>query len=525
MFHSAVKSIVATIGLSLLGLTLFIGLMVTGAGTLRAVAPLYVDDDTCPAAGSGTTGDPYCAIQSAVDAAVNLAEIRVAGGTYTGTQTVEAQDGWEYTQVVLIDRKSITVKGGYDGANWGATPDPLAFPSVIDAERSGRGITALGTSSQEVTLDGLTVTGGDYTGLGNAGGVANNSCLGRGYDCGGGMRVKNLKLIMRNMIVYDNIAGRTGQDRSSQGGGLDLHFLEAGSMILNSKIISNTASGVFGYGGGLYVYDGELSINNSLIEQNMASNSGGGLMITYAEALVSSGTSFNNNSAASTGGAIFDQQAYCSSKNRSLLVKDGYLTENQALAGAAIYLSHPNGSTGDCGATLTNLIMADNSSGNNNIDEALIMVRNRDDTFTLLMNHITAADNKVPTFLHLMGDSGSQAITTTVNNTLVVSTTYGIAANEEAGELVIDVNNPLMYEVNDHYSVVAGTPFFDVLDPVSGDPKLAVDYHLLLGSAAIDAGTDVGILVDIDGDPRSDSFPDIGADELPGSIYLPTVLK
>ena len=45
------------------------------------------------------------------------------------------------------------------------------------------------------------------------------------------------------------------------------------------------------------------------------------------------------------------------------------------------------------------------------------------------------------------------------------------------------------------------------MDPAAGD------YHLGAGSAAINAGTDIGVTEDIDGDPRI-APPDIGADEV-----------
>ena len=50
---------------------------------------------------------------------------------------------------------------------------------------------------------------------------------------------------------------------------------------------------------------------------------------------------------------------------------------------------------------------------------------------------------------------------------------------------------------------------------------------LLPGSAALDAGVDVGVTTDFDGDPRPmGDGHDIGADErFPVTIYLPLTLK
>jgi hypothetical protein len=64
-----------------------------------------------------------------------------------------------------------------------------------------------------------------------------------------------------------------------------------------------------------------------------------------------------------------------------------------------------------------------------------------------------------------------------------------------------------------------------------GDPAFGADgYHLTAGSAAIDKGVPAGVLTDIDGQPRSTSTPDLGADEYwqagyPKFAYRPLILK
>ena len=58
------------------------------------------------------------------------------------------------------------------------------------------------------------------------------------------------------------------------------------------------------------------------------------------------------------------------------------------------------------------------------------------------------------------------------------------------------------------------------MDPDGGD------YHIGVGSAAIDRGVDAGVMTDMDGDHRPIGLlPDIGADEAWRWIFLPLVLR
>jgi hypothetical protein len=79
----------------------------------------------------------------------------------------------------------------------------------------------------------------------------------------------------------------------------------------------------------------------------------------------------------------------------------------------------------------------------------------------------------------------------------------------------------------DSYGFETGTHSL-IGDPLFVDP-LHDDYHLLLGSPAIDHGIDAGVYTDLDGNPRPiGSGFDIGAYEFRGPftrVYLPLVYK
>jgi hypothetical protein len=497
----------------------------------QAQIAIYVDDDTCPAVGSGTQIDPYCHIQDAVDAALDGYEVRVAAGTYTGTQTVAVQqavDVYTYTQVVVIT-KSLTLQGGYSPDDW-YTPDPTANPTVIDAERQGRGISIVGTYNihPEVTVDGFTVTGGDYTGLGNPPGEANRVCAGTGADCGGGFYAYECAFTLRNSIVTDNIASH------DYGNGGGIYFLQSagpGSRIENTLVVSNSAPGSGGAGGGMFSVrvDHPLTITHSTFQDNYAQQSGGGLHLGFniKDLVTVSETDFFSNTAQTDlGGGVRVRM----SQNGEILRMDRVRFQyNQANSrGGALFLDAAGLVTPK--ARLTNLLFTGNRLTSAGAEDAIIGI---DGAFTSLeveLAHVTAADNSAVTFLYAQSSHNSgTAVTVTLTNTLLSFFTNAFAAQElDAGEeVVIQHNRTLTQYVSNLHQNEGGSPTFTAIDSLAGDPKLSDSYHLQFGSAAIDAGVDAGVTVDIDGDarPQGDA-PDIGADELViRYIFLPTVLR
>jgi len=110
-------------------------------------------------------------------------------------------------------------------------------------------------------------------------------------------------------------------------------------------------------------------------------------------------------------------------------------------------------------------------------------------------------------------------VTITLVNNIVVSHNVGITATPGATLIV-------------SYTLLWGNGS----DPISGTGVLTTsplfaapaqqDYHLLPGSPAVDAGIDVGVTGDVDGDHRPiGAFPDVGADEVRFRVFLPLVLR
>jgi parallel beta-helix repeat protein len=114
----------------LLALALVLGFSLLTAMPVAAATTWYVDDDNCPGPGSGSVGDPFCAIQAAVSAASSGDTIYVRSGTY-----------YEH---VVVD-KQLTLQG------------EDRERTIIDGSGSGD---AVHIAANYVTLESLTVTNG-----------------------------------------------------------------------------------------------------------------------------------------------------------------------------------------------------------------------------------------------------------------------------------------------------------------------------------------------------------------------------
>jgi parallel beta-helix repeat protein len=239
-------------------------------------------------------GPPTCdydTLQAAVDASDDGDVIKVASGTYTGTQGRPVPDGYPappgsgvITQVLYIS-KSITIRGGYSSA-FNEPPDPEVYPTTLDAEGQGRVLFITGDTSP--TLEGLRLTGGDAEELG--GRLYWNPRDGETKrDVGGGVYVISAAATVSNCRLFDNSA--------KWGGGL---YLDHSAITLNANsVFSNT---FLLPGAGLYLYGSDAMLNGNAI----FSNSGSGLHLYSSTAMLNGNTVFSNSH---SGLYLFDSAA------------------------------------------------------------------------------------------------------------------------------------------------------------------------------------------------------------------------
>ena len=112
-----------------------------GWGLPAQAQEAFVDDATCPNTGSGTSGDPYCEIQTAIDNANSGDVIDVAAGTYA--------EG-------IVVNKALTIQGNNAGTPGSGT---RAEESTIVPEPSEGGGPPppflISVASSNVTIDGF----------------------------------------------------------------------------------------------------------------------------------------------------------------------------------------------------------------------------------------------------------------------------------------------------------------------------------------------------------------------------------
>jgi hypothetical protein len=346
-----------------------------------------------------------------------------------------------------------------------------AATTIIDGNGSGPVVSAGSGITNSAVLRGFTVRRGSATdggGLSITDGaspviedciVRDNSAASRG----GGIFIDSATPVIRNTIVRDNDQASTS---SYTYGGAGIYVRSCSPTISNTQVISNTANR---YGGGIYIINtGADPVLEGVDVLSNTAQRGGGICIYNSASPTINGGEVSGNQATGTstddgGGGLYIRDSSPSIINTQIV---GNTAERR---GSGIYVSRAF-------PRLLHSTIACNSGG----DGHGLYVTNVDS------NYSAAA----------------------LTNTILVSQTTGIyvnSGNTATLESTLWSGNTTNWSgtvnrTNDYF----GAPTF--VDPEGGD------YHIGVGSAAIDVGVNAGVSADIDGESR-DALPDLGADE------------
>jgi predicted outer membrane repeat protein len=301
-----------------------------------------------------------------------------------------------------------------------------------------------------------------------------------------------------------------------QGGGLYLNAVNATLSLASAQFISNTAAD----GGGAVVH-GMGTLSGGLFQDNRATNVGGG---AYVYGIVTlNGSQFLNNQAPSGGGLYAD--------GGSLGLTSPLFVGNSASDGGGVYANTT--------ITLTQALFLNNlasrrggvlaHANNNAIIINSLFARNTTalsgpalylgSTGMAQLTHVTIANPGLVNGTAVNVVSG----TLYMGDTIIVNHFIGL---QNAGGTVVQDYNLFHGNIADTVGIVSGGTH-----NASGNPNFVNvaqdDYRLGAGSAAIDAGIDLGVTTDLDGDPRPcGSGFDIGYDEYcQRYVYLPLVMR
>jgi uncharacterized repeat protein (TIGR01451 family) len=248
----------------LLPLLALAGLGIVLPSPAAAQANILSDDCTIYVTSSAIT---QSSLQAALNAAADGDLLKVAG-TCAGTTTVNG-----LAQAGYITR-SVTIQGGYTTTNW-LVSDPVAYPSVIDAEWNGRGLVISSTNPIHVLLDSLTLQSGYVDGYGaglfitNTAVVTLNQTILLDHETWWDSNAEGLGGAIYNgsylTVTHSAIIFNFAED----GGGAIWGGLGSHTYLHNSTVFGNNS-----WGGGALGSEGTLSVTFSTI----VNNDGGGLM-------------------------------------------------------------------------------------------------------------------------------------------------------------------------------------------------------------------------------------------------------
>jgi hypothetical protein len=529
-------------------------------------------------------------VQAGIDSGYGLAsthpelsgcEVWVAAGTYL---PAPASPGLSERSRAFTLRSRVHIYGGFAGDEVRrGQRDAAGHPTVLTGDVDGNGVlddgnsyhvVVAGGAATDVTLDGLTITGGNANGADfgdqQSGGIALltsstliSNCTFRGNAAsahGGVSYIMNAAPIIQDSTFEDNSAvlggglaiwGAAtvrrctfrGNTVPQSGGGIWIHggspsiadtllegnvALRGGGITLDGGAATITrcdfrANQVATFGGGLEALQGAATIEGCTFTANVAADAGGGMVVMPLATPVVSGCLFEDNSAGSCGGGL--------ESDGTLTVTDSVFRANAAFSlGGGLFMRGASSGAARCRfeANTAQSGGGVHAEGAGSWIADSVFVRNSTTGFAGAV-HMSAPAPTITgcTFFENAGASGGGALG---GDGVVGTVSNSIFWHNSAPEITPTGASWTFA----HAMLVAGCPmnaactalitapprFFD-----EGSGGMAPDLHLAPGSPCLDVGDNTAVATgtDLDGRPRiadgngdGTAVVDLGAYERPG---------
>lgn len=323
----------------------------------------------------------------------------------------------------------------------GSTFDSNTFEVKGDYKLGGAYGGAIGVQDRvAVILKGVTLT--------------NNAAIGDGMSAQGGGYFqsaygdKEASLDATDLTV----TGNTAQGKSAYGGGMALFGVKDGATIKNSTFSDNTASGTEkSMGGALFTGEtgGQISVTtvtSSTFTNNKAEGTyGWGGAIYNAGDLTVDNTTFENNVASAQGGAIYVHP------KAKLNVTSSYFKGNKGTAGGAIAMFGDNGATPE--HSISNTVFEGNTATREGAKAGkggAIAILEMD---TPNPEYTTALDLSNVTFLNNTSNGTGGAIHSESGTLTITDATFsGNSAEQQGGAIYNDANSSITFKGTNTFS-------------------------------------------------------------------------
>jgi hypothetical protein len=328
----------------------------------------------------------------------------------------------------------------------------------------------------------------------------NHLMIAHGNPAGDGGGIYNQgNLTVINTVLYNNLSGNFG-------GGI----YNTGTLaVIDSRLDSNSATK---FGGGIFNYGGSVTVTNSIVEESGAGDGGGGMYNAASGTLTVINSTLSQNTAGS-GGGIRSEFGTVTTVTGSMLIMNN--TTDPLGSGGGLFNS-PGGTM-----TVANSTLAGNTAnqwGGGIINYGTLTLKNS----TLSGN--SAHENAQGGLTNM--ESGARLH---LFNTIIANSASGWdCGNENGGVISTNTNN--LVEDGTCAASLSGDPMLGGLAD-NGGPTWTM--ALLEGSPAIDAGDDATCAAaPVSGkDQRGVTRPqgahcDIGAyEKIQVTIYLPMIFR